>query len=297
MHTAALEKISVTHPMHLWLGRSLFFIVIMLCAMGYVRGAHAAEPLRFGIFPSYATITLIRHYMPLKIYLEKKLQQNIIMTTAPDLHAHVLRIHSAEYDIVLTAPHIAKLMENDLGYVRLARIKNPLRAVLVTAVYAPYQQPADTKGRTIAIWQKYAMVSMLGVELLKEHGLQPERDIHLKISPSHTSAALSVAQGHNGAAIIPERAYNTLPAASKKLLRIIAYSKPVPNIMFMAHPRLGAEKIERLRNALLNLDQDPTSSQRLFSATGFSGVTPILDNDMQLMEPFAKSLKEGLQKH
>jgi phosphonate transport system substrate-binding protein len=272
--------------------RAFLCAALLIFTTSYMRGLHAAEPLQMGLFPSYATITLMRHYAPLKTHLEQGLQQNIIMTTAPNLKQHILRAHSAAYDIILTAPHVAKLIESDLGYVRLARVKNPLRAVLVTATHAPYQKPADIKGRSIAFWERYALVSMMGVDLLKKKGLQPGIDVYFKNRPSHTSAALSVAQGNDGAAIIPERAYNTLPADSKKLLRVIAYSQAVPNIMFMAHPRLGLARIEQLRAILLNLDA--ANSQRLFAATGFSGVQPILDSDMKAMEPFAKSLKEAL---
>ena len=254
----------------------------------------AAEPLQFGILPSRSTVTLMRNYAPLKSYLEHTLKREIIVSTAPDFPEFLRRTGANEYDFVLTAPHFAKLAEDQHGFVRLAKVQDPLRGVFLVAKTSPHQKITDLRGKTIAIIDSLTMVTLLGEQQLAGMGLQLGRDINVSNSPSHTSAALAVVHGAADAALISEWALKILPSEDKNGLRVLAYTKPAPNVMLMANPRMGTNEIIRLRNALLHFNKDRINSGSFSRDTGYSGIGPITGQDMRFLTPFVTLLQQRL---
>ena len=255
-----------------------------------------AEPLQFGILPSRSTVTLMRNYAPLKSYLEHTLKREIIISTAPDFPEFLRRTGANEYDFVLTAPHFAKLAEDQHGFVRLAKIQDPLSGVFLVEKTSPYQKITDLRGKTLAILNNLAMVTLLGEQQLTRLGLQLGRDINISNSPSHTSAALAVVHGETDAALISEWAFKILPTADKDHLRILAHTKAGPNVMFMANRRLGTNEITRLRDALLHFNEDQINSAAFSHNTSYSGIGSILGQDMQFLKPFVILLQQRLSR-
>ncbi len=256
----------------------------------------ATEPLQFGILPSQSAVTLMRNYTPLKSYLERVLKREVIISTAPDFPEFLRRTGANEYDFVVTAPHFAKLAEDQHGFVHLAKIQDPLRGVFLVAKTSPYQKIAHLRGKTLAILNNLAMVTLLGEQQLLGGGLQLGRDINVSNSPSHTSAALAIASGASDAALISEWALKTLPTADKNHLRVLAYTQPAPNILFMANPQMGTHEIIRLHNALLHFNEDRINSAVFSQNTGYSGIGPITEQDMQFLKPFVTLLQQRLSR-
>ena len=254
----------------------------------------ATKPLQFGILPSLSTITLMRNYAPLKSYLEKTLKREVIISTAPNFPEYIRRTGANEYDFILTAPHFAKLTEDRQGFTRLARIQEPLRGVFLVAQTSPYQKIAGLRDKTLAIRDNLAMVTLLGEQQLAGMGLQLGRDINVTHSPSHTSAALSVVHGAADVALISELAFRLLPSEDKNQLRVLAYTQPAPNIMFMANPRLGKNETLRLRDALLHFNDDQINSASFTQNTGYSAIGLISEPDMRFLIPFVTLLQQRL---
>ena len=257
--------------------------------------SEATEPLQFGIMPSQSAVTLMRAYAPLKSYLEHALKREIIISTAPNFPEFLRRTGTNEYDFVLTAPHFAKLAEDQHGWVRLARVQGTQRGVFLVEKTSANQKIIDLGGKALAIRDNLAFVTLLGEQELTEKGLSPGRNnISFINSPSYTSAALSVIRGTADAALISEVAFNKLPAADKNHLRVLAHTKTAPNLMLMANQKMGMNEITRLRNALLHFNEDRINSAAFSHNTGYSGLGPITGQDMRFIAPFVTILQQRL---
>ena len=263
-------------------------------AMPETALGQAAEPLQFGIMPLQSAVTLMRAYAPLKSYLEHTLQREIIISTAPDFPEFLRRTGTNEYDFVLTAPHFAKLAEDQHGFIRLARVQGSLKGVFLVAKTSPYQKITDLRGKTLAIHNNLAMATLLGEQQLTGMGLQPGRDINFSNSRSFTSAALSVIRGTTDAALIAEWAFKMLPTADKNRLRVLAHTKASPHLMFMANQRMGMNEITRLRDALLHFNEDRINGAAFSHHTGYSGLGAITEQDMRFIAPFVTILQQRL---
>lgn len=253
------------------------------------------QPLQFGIMPSQSALTLMRAYAPLKSYLEHILKREIIISTAPSFPEFLRRTGTNEYDFVLTAPHFAKLAEDQHGWVRLVRAQGSLRGVFLVAKTSPYRKITDLRSKTLTIRDNLVLVTLLGEQELTGKGLPPGRsNISFINSPSYTSAALSVIRGTADAALISESAFNELPTADKNHLRVLAHTKTAPNLMLMGNRRLGENEIAHLRDALLHFNKDQNNSAAFSNNTGYDSFDPITEQDMRFAAPFVAILQHRL---
>ncbi len=255
--------------------------------------AAAAEPLQLGLLPSRSTATLMRDYAPLKGYLERALGREIMMGTAPDFREYARRTLAGEYEVLHTAPHFARHAQQEKGLVPLARTQDNVSGALLVPADASYRAIAELRGKTVAMPDELAMVTLLGEQLLRAAGLRPGEDVTLSYSPSHTSAALAVVHGQADAAVVFPPIYHALPEADRRLLRVLAESRKVPGTVYLAHPRLGGTVIAQLRRALLDFHRHE-GGQRFFRALKLSGVSAVTEPEMQALDPYVALLKRRL---
>ncbi len=75
---------------------------------------------------------------------------------------------------------------------------------------------------------------------------------------------------------------------------MLAKTESAPGIIYLAHPRLGAAFIARLRTVLLNFNNNKEENRQFFKRTGYTGYAPISEDDMQSLAPLLKMLNPRL---
>ena len=270
--------------------------LILLLAALLLTPVLAAQPppLQMGILPYLSNERLFETFLPLKDYLETQLERRIVMSTAPDFKTYVQRAARGDYDIYYTAPHFALLAETEQGYRRVSRFTRELDGVVVVRRDSAVQRPEDLRGRLVITPAALAITSMLGEQLLREHGLMPGKDYQLLRTTSHDNAILTVYRRAADAAIIAAGAFEGSPAEIKQGLRILAKTSQVPHTMFMAHPRMPLKEYQRLKRALLAYARDG-SGKKFFNSTAFGDMGPISDADMERLRPFIAPTRERLK--
>lgn len=265
-------------------------------ALLLVTPSFAAEPppLQMGILPYLSTTQLFQIFLPLKQYLEVQLKRRIIMSTAPNFKTYVQRAARGDYDIYQTAPHFALLAESTQGYRRVARFTRELDGAVVVRRDSTTQRLEDLRGKIVITPDALAITSMLGEQLLKEHGLLPGRDYQLARSNSHNNALMTVYRGGADAALTAAAVYEHLAPQIRRELKVLSKTHKVPHIMVMAHPRLSETEFQQLKSALLAFTQDPLG-QKFVAANNIGQMQPISDADMQRLRPFVNVTQERLK--
>lgn len=256
--------------------------------------AEEPPPWQMGVLPYLSTERMFEYFLPMKDYLEAQLKRRVVMSTAPDFKTYVRRAARGDYDIYQTAPHFALLAETEHGYRRVSRLTRELGGDVIIRRDSPVQRPEDLRGRTVITPDALAITSMLGEQLLKEHGLISGKDYRLMRSPSHNNAIITVYRGGADAAFSAVEVIEKLAPEIKRELRILTRTHQVPHMMVMAHPRLPAADYEHLKSVLLAFTRDGPG-RKFFEATGYGDMAPISDADMARLRPFLKDLKERLQ--
>ena len=124
------------------------------------------------------------------------------MVTATDFTAFHKSTMAGEYDLVVTAAHLARLAQIEAGYIPLAAYQSVNQALLVTSKADPLKSIKDLRGNKIATLDRVALISLQTKVWLEKQGLYEDKDYQLLKTSSHNSSVYSVLSGESKLAII-----------------------------------------------------------------------------------------------
>jgi phosphonate transport system substrate-binding protein len=257
--------------------------------------AMAAQPraMEIGVFPNLSPKVIMTLYQPLRSFLEVELKRPVNIYSASDFRTFAQQTRAGGYDLLITAPHLARLAQNDDGYLPLFNYTRSLRAMIVVHKDSPITTLEGLRGQAVAIPDFLAVIPMMGVHLLREAGLKTEKDVTLEEAHTHNNAALQVQRRQAQGAIIGSAPYNQLPEDLKKDLRILAETSPIPNQFLLAGPRIKGAEAEKLKAALERFAASPEGAAFL-KTNGFDGIRPAREADLKRMDPYVTELRKRL---
>ena len=251
--------------------------------------------IRLGLIPHLSTQLMMKKYNPLITYIQRELQRPVVAITAPNFKTYIQRVINGDFDIYMTAPNMAAYHEKHNQNVRLVKFTQKLQGVFVVAEDSPYQSLDDLKGKTIATPDVMAVITSLGELTLTENGIDPNKDVNLKYTPSHNNALQSVAEDKADAAIVGYPAYKMITSGSKlrKPVRVLLKTKLIPHMMFMSPPRLSKQETEKLQKIMLAFP-DSDEGKKFFSGVPFKGIALITDEDMAQLQELLQLLEQHM---
>lgn len=252
------------------------------------------KPLAFGIFPNLTARQTIEVYRPLANALEKQLRQPVAIYSARDFKTFVERTRQGEYDILLTAPHLAWLARQEAGYRPLLKYTQPAHGLLVVKSDSPFQTPDALHGRTIATADSLA-VAVLAVQAeMAAHGLRRNLDYQTLDAGTHLNAVMQVINGRASGAMLGMHAYKLMPAELRQQLRVLAETPPLSSLMYLTHPRLRDAEAQAVRQALLKFAATPEGIA-FMQRGGYGGFTPVNGSELRAFRPYALQVQEMLR--
>lgn len=270
--------------------RMLFFLWCLFAVMS----ARAAEAeLKFGVFPNLSTRLLVETYQPLADALSNALQRPVALHTAPDFKTFFERTQAGEYDLVLTAPHLAWLAHIDGAYRPLYVYQRNTGGILAVRTDSPYRAPNDLRGKTIAMGDPLAITVMRMEGDLAKAGLKAGRDYVRLDAGSHNNAALHVQEGKADAAIMGSLPFQRLSETMQSKLRIIKTTAEFPSQVYLVNSRLGNAQEQAIRNALLGFMQSP-QGKAFLARGGFEGLRKIGVSELRQFDADAQQVKQRL---
>lgn len=256
----------------------------------------AEKPLILGVFPYVSGYSVVSKFTPLRDYLAAELKRPVQVYTAPDFRTFIERTQRGDYDIALTAPHMARLAILEANYAPLATYKATLQTLIVVKKDSPYTRLADLRGKSIAIPDKLALVTFMGTQLLHAENLRENHDYALVATLSHSSAALSVQYGQHDAAIIGSNPFSQLTPEAQVDLRILARSASAPTQYYIAHRRLGSRQLTRLQSLLVAFAQSTPAGQKFIEENHVLGIKASAGDDLKQMDDSVNQIKRLLEK-
>lgn len=267
---------------------------VLLLAMGIQPAFGADKPLAFGVFPNMTTRQIVEIYHPLADALEKRLQRRVVIYSARDFKTFVERTREGEYDILLTAPHLAWLARQEAGYRPLLKYSQPVRGLLVVKSDSLFDAPEALRGRTIATADAIAIAVLAIHAKLAEHGLRRNIDYQTTDSGTHTNAMMQVVNGRADAAMLGLHPYNLLPPELRRQLRVLAETPPLSSVMYLTHPRLRDAEAHAVRRALLEFAATPVG-QAFMQNGGYDGFSDTDGRELRAFRPYALQAQDILR--
>ena len=267
---------------------------LALSLIAPAQASPADAPLIFGVFPNMTAKQTLEIYEPLAKQMEKHLRRRVIIYTARDFKTFVERTRQGDYDILLTAPHLAWLARQDAGYRPLLKYSQPTRGLLVVKSTSPYRTPDDLRGRDIATPDPLAVVTLAVQAELAAHGLRRNVDYQTMDYGSHLNAAMQVINGRSAAAMLGLHPFLLLPPQVRQQLQVLIESAPLSSLMYLTHPRLRDREANAIRRALLDFAATPEGKDFMRHG-GYGGFTAVDGSELRAFRPYALQTEEMMQ--
>jgi phosphonate transport system substrate-binding protein len=269
-------------------------LLVWILVAGIQPAFSADKPLAFGVFPHLTARQTVETYRPLADTLEKHLRRQVVIYTARDFKTFIERTRQGEYDILLTAPHLAWLARQDAGYRPLLKYVQPVRGLLVVKSGSPLDSLDTLRGRTVATADPLAVVALALHAELAAHGLRRNIDYQTTNAGTHLNAAMQVINGRTDAAMVGLHPYNLMPPELRRQVHVLAETPPLSSLMYLSHPRLGDAEAQAVRQALREFAASP-AGQAFMQRGGYGGFTEADGHELRAFRPYALQAQEMLQ--
>lgn len=262
-----------------FLGISITFILVAYTGISWSNEA----PLTLAIFPYVSPAKLVAHQNNIAIHVSQNTDFELSLATAKNPATFIDRLGKLEYDLIYSPPHLARFAEKEYGYQRVVMTKHQIRGIFLVSKDSPYQSIADLKNRTISIAPVKTLLHQMALQQLKDQGLAPGQDIHIKTANTHNNAIYNLLMHDSEAALAGIKIFQEMPEEKKGLLRELAATKPISGFVVMARSDLEQTVIDQLQVAFLSFDSSPAGANYLFK-----GFKLIDDLSMRNLDPYSK---------
>jgi phosphonate transport system substrate-binding protein len=267
----------------------------LLLVMG-IPSAFSADELVLGVFPHLTAKKTIEVYRPLADTLEKHLQRPVVIHGARDFKTFVERTRQGEYDILLTAPHLAWLARQEAGYRPLLKYVQPVRGMLVVRADSKIDSPEALRGRTIAIPDPIAVAVLALQAELAAHGLRHNTDYRTIDAGTHINAVMQVIMGRADGAMLGVHTFALMSPELRRQLHLIVETRPLSSLMYLSHPRLRDTEAQTIREALLDFAATP-EGLTFMQRGSYGGFAEVDGGELRAFRPYALQAQEILRKH
>lgn len=256
--------------------RPLIFLAILSVFMVISTQAMAAEQYTFGVHPFKSPLKLKKMFSPLATYLSQELGTDVQFRSAKNYDAAMQALVEGKVDFSYMGPApYAILDEQYPGKIRIAAAvlnkgKPTFNGVIVAKEDSDINSLADLKGKKFAFGDRESTLSCyMPAYMLMEAGVFDS--VTHSFLGSHDNVAMGVMKGIFAAGGLKPDVANKYVG---KGLKIIATSEPVYEHLVIIGPNVDNATAEKVRQALLKV-QDPTVYTSIKgSLTGFTTVSP-----------------------
>ena len=271
--------------------RSALFGLVAACFVSPKGWSVTPADLEIGVLPNISAQVLLAQYQPLRDFLQRALGRGVQVSTAPSWTAFHQRTMALDYDLVVTASHIARIAQVEKGYIPLVAFEPPIKGLIVYAKDRPISTIADIKGGTLVLSNPKSLVTLRGFQWLEEKGMKRNRDFKTINTPTDDSVGNVVVHHDAVAAMLSGGEYRAIPSAIKEQLSILTTFAEVPGFVVLANPRTPLDLVQSMRTEWLNFSNGSPEGKAFFAATGFTAMRVVPPNLMTSMDQYMTATK------
>jgi phosphonate transport system substrate-binding protein len=256
------------------------------------QAGEAAKPLQLGVLPNLSARVILQHYQPMREHLERQLGRAVEVVTAPDFKTFFARTQAGEYDVVVTAAHLARLAQLEAGYAPVLSYRPGIPALLITAAVRPIKSALDLRGAPVAFANPQSLVALRALHWLAEQGLRAGEFAMTQV-PTEDSLGDMLLTGRATAAVLSGGEFKQLPEDQRARLVVFAVMAEVPSFTLLTGPKLGEREVGVLRAQLFAFPET-ADGRRFLAQTGFQGFREIGTGELRVLDPYLEETRRML---
>lgn len=241
--------------------------------------------LNFAFFPYTIPSEILEQNKEVKDYLEKELNRPISLITAKSPDEYIHNIKEGSYDIIFSAPHVARLSERKYSYQRIAMVKTKIQGYYIVKKNSDLKSFADITNKTVSMAEPSTIVHQIAIHDLKAHGMEEGKNITIKITKNHINSIYALIKGSSDVAVTGVKLWQELDPKYKNELRVLEESNKVPGFIVMGNNKISKELREKIKIALLKYQESEEGEKYIFK-----GFKLIDDESMKSLDKYTDIL-------
>jgi phosphonate transport system substrate-binding protein len=251
----------------------------------------ARDAYQFGVFPYVPTLTIDRIFGPMAGSFAVELGRPVDLRTKPTFEQFAEEIERQSYEILFVHPFFYVEAADRYNYLPIARLDEPMVAVIMVDASRPWRGLPDLAGKILALPPALAAVSELTRAALIEVGLRPEVDVALRHYRTKVSCLQAVVIGSADACAVPTFVLKQIDSIAALKLRPLAETRSVRHFVLAAHANVPEGERSRLQRHVLSWPNTP-QGRRVLAAGSWSGFVAADDRDYDEVRALARLAQE-----
>jgi len=262
---------------------------MMAAAPANQAAADERKAYTFGVFPYLSPLRLETLYAPVGRALSDGVGRPVRFRTASKSKLFFAKLEAGAYDIALIQPLWVPPALDRFGYLPLARIEEPLSAVIVVLDESPIRSAADLRGKVVATPPSVGPMTRMGTQALIDRGLAPGRDVEIKAFKSVDSCFQQVVIGAASACVSGRLVLGNIEERLKVKLRVLIETPGIPSLTFVVHPRVPAEDRMRLLETVVAWS-DGEAGRQMMRRIGTNRFVPATSEDFDVVRSMFREM-------
>lgn len=271
----------------------------LLCACVFMVGAQENPkqevPLRVSVVPYLSTRAMVAAYEPMRTYLESTMRRRVLFYSPPGFRAFVVTAQNGEYDMVISAAHIARMLETQQKFNALARFSTPGQALIVGPLTSSIDRFKQLRGKVVAIPSQLSLASIVAMTATTDAGLVEDNDFKVLESLSFSAAVVAIQKGDAEVAFSSKVALDQMTDEQRNSVKVLMDAGEFFNPVFLAHPALDDASMQKLRSALLSFGATP-EGKIFLKKSGFGSIIPATESDLVILDLYSARTQKLLDK-
>jgi phosphonate transport system substrate-binding protein len=252
-------------------------VVLMIVGTAIAPVSAQEPPLIFGVLNQQSPALTAERWNPILHYVSSVSGVPLKLKMGPTVQDTDAMMGRGEFDFAYTN-HNFQSEYDAIGYKVIARWGGePIRAVIAVPLDSPVQDLRQLAAQRVAFPSPDAFVGYaVPVVALKKAGVRVE-----EVFAGNQEGALAQLKARRVAAAAANSRFLSQYAEREGFrVREIFVSDPYPELAVIAHPRVPAPVVEKVRQALLGMKDDPNAAP-LLARVKFRGFDPATDRDYE----------------
>jgi len=189
-----------------------------------------------------------KYYAPIAKYLSKVLREEVVYEHPVNWTNYTRDMRAGKYDIVFDGPHFVAWRMKHVKHIPIARLAGTLDfMVLAKKTDKKVNSMRDLIGKSICGLASPNLGTVSAFAMYNNPVIQPDIKI---ISGGMKTVMKKFLQGECQYAVVRDKLYKKLPTDTKKLLKIVAKSQPVPNQTISVSTKITQLKRDKIAATL-----------------------------------------------
>ncbi len=253
-------------------------LALTLAALRPIAGAEPGRAYRFGVFPYVPVLTIDRVFGPIAASFSRDLGRPVYLKTKSNFEKFADALAEQSYDIIFVHPFFYVDAADKYHYQALARLDQPLTAVVMIGEDHNWHDWRDLVGKKLALPPALGTASKMVKAALADAGLKPGVDVLLQHYQTRIACLQAVVLRAADACAVPRFVLPQIASVADLRLHVMIETAPISPYVFAVHERVSAPDRAKLLACILSWARTE-AGRAVLAAGGWSGFVLARDQD------------------